>query len=104
MSPVLYENAREDAGKGQPPKIHQQLSDRLEKAGGQIKRLENKCLVLDLCTCILIKTAFEQLDTENFYNPTKRFDFSRITINEGNHKELNEKERKELRDLGITFL
>ena len=46
----------------------------------------------------------EQFDTENFYGPAKRFDFSRIAINAGSHKELNKKERKELRDLGITFL
>ena len=50
------------------------------------------------------QNCLEQFDTEIFYCPAKRFDFSRITINEGNHKELNEKERKELRDLGITFL
>ena len=40
------------------------------------------------------QNCLEQFDTENFYNPTKRFDFSRITINEGNHKELNEKKGK----------
>ena len=50
------------------------------------------------------QNCFEQFDAENFYGPTKRFDFSRIAINEDNHKELNEKKRKELRDLGVTFL
>ena len=50
------------------------------------------------------QNCLEQFDTENFNGPAKRFDFSRITINEDNHKQLNEKERKELRDLGITFL
>ena len=50
------------------------------------------------------QNCLEQFDTENFYGPAKRFDFSHITINESNHKELNEKERKELRDLGITYL
>ena len=46
----------------------------------------------------------EQFDTENFYGPAKRFNFNPIKINENNHKELNIKERKEPRDLGITFL
>ena len=41
---------------------------------------------------------------QNLYGSCKRFDVSRITINEDNHKELNEKERNELRDLDITFL
>ena len=50
------------------------------------------------------QNRLELFDTESFYGLTKRFDFSRIAINEGNHKELNEKERKELRDLGIKFL
>ena len=40
------------------------------------------------------QNLLEQFDTETFDNPTKRFDFSRITINEGNHKELNEKKGK----------
>ena len=50
------------------------------------------------------ENCFGQFDTEKFYGFGKRFDFIRITINEYNHKDLNEKERKELRDLGITFL
>ena len=40
------------------------------------------------------QNCLEQFDTENFHGPTKRFDFSHITINEGNYKELTEKERK----------
>ena len=48
--------------------------------------------------------CLEQFDNEIFYGSAKIFDFSHITINEGNHKELNEKERNEPRDLGITFL
>ena len=48
--------------------------------------------------------CLEQFDTENFYRPTKRFDFIRITINKENQRELNEKERKELGDLIIPFL
>ena len=50
------------------------------------------------------QNCLEQFNTENFYCTAKRFDFSRITKNEDNHKELNKKERKELRDLSITFL
>ena len=45
------------------------------------------------------ENCFGQFDTEKFYGLGKRFDFSRIAINEYNHKDLNEKERKELRDL-----
>lgn len=52
----------------------------------------------------LNQNCLEQFDTENFCGPTKRFYFSHITIKEDNHKELNEKEKKQLRDLGIKFL
>ena len=50
------------------------------------------------------QNCLEQFSTENCYGSVKRFDFSCITINEDNYKELNEKERKDLRDLGIIFL
>ena len=65
---------------------------------------KKKCLVLDLCTCSFNKNSYEQFDTENFHDQAKRFGFSRIMMNEGNHEELNKKEKKKLRDLGITFL
>ena len=50
------------------------------------------------------QNCLEQFETEKFYYTAKRFDLSRMIINEDNYKELHEKERKELRDLGITFL
>ena len=50
------------------------------------------------------QNCLEQFETEKFYYAAKRFDLSRMIINEDNYKELHEKERKELRDLGITFL
>ena len=40
-----------------------------------------------------------QFDTEKFYSPAKRFDFSCKTINEDNYKKLHEKERKETKRL-----
>ena len=50
------------------------------------------------------QNCLEQFETEKFYYAAKRFDLSRMITNEGNYKELHEKERKELRDFGITFL
>ena len=32
------------------------------------------------------QNCLELFDTENFYGPAKRFDFSRMTINEDNHR------------------
>lgn len=37
--------------------------------------------------------------TENFYGSAKRFDFSRITINEENYKQLNKKRKERTKKL-----
>ena len=50
------------------------------------------------------QNCFEQFDAENFYGPTKRFDFSRIAINEDNHKELNEKKKERTKRFGCNIL
>ena len=36
------------------------------------------------------QNCLKQFNTENFYGLAKRFDFSHITINEENYKELND--------------
>ena len=48
------------------------------------------------------QNCLEQFDTENFYGPAKRFDFSRITINEDNHKELNGKTKRLKHNIFVT--
>ena len=47
--------------------------------------------------------CLENSDSENFYGPSKSFDYSRITIDDKTKGKLNKSEVALLKNLGIKF-